>query len=55
MNIPNLFGNLPLYRMLTSTGKNGGRMVESFNKPQTPAQLVAAVILEALSNELHLS
>jgi hypothetical protein len=48
MNIPNLFGNVPLSRTLTSTGKNGGRLIESFNKPPTLAQLAAVVILEAL-------
>jgi hypothetical protein len=52
MNIPNLYGNLPLSRMLTSTCKNGGQLVESFNKPPTPARLAAMVVLEALRAEI---
>jgi hypothetical protein len=52
MNITNLYGNVPLSRMLTSTGKKCGRLVESFNKPPTSAQLVAVVVLEALREEI---
>jgi hypothetical protein len=48
MNIPNLYGNVPLSRTLMSTGKNGGWLVESFNKPPTPARLAAVVVLDAL-------
>jgi hypothetical protein len=52
MTIPNLYGNVTLSRMLTSTGKNGGRWVESFNKPPTPARLAGVVVLEALRAEI---
>jgi hypothetical protein len=52
MNIPNVYGNLPLSRTLMSTGKNGGRLVECFNKPLRPVQLVAVVVLEALRAEI---
>jgi hypothetical protein len=52
MNISNLYGNVPLSQTLTSTGKNGGRLVESFNKPTTPARLAAVVVLEALRAEI---
>jgi hypothetical protein len=52
MNNPNLFSNVPLSRMLTSTGKNGGRLVESFNKPPTQARLAVVVVLEALRAEI---
>jgi hypothetical protein len=52
MNIPKLYGNLPFSRTLTSTGKNGGWLVESFNKQPTPARLVAVVVLEALRAEM---
>jgi hypothetical protein len=51
-NIPNLFGNVPFSRSLTSTGKNGGHLVESFNKPPTLAWLAAVVVLEALRVEI---
>jgi hypothetical protein len=52
MNIPNLFRNVPLSRMLPSTGKNGGWHVEIFNKPPTLARLAAVVVLEALRAEI---
>jgi hypothetical protein len=51
-NIPNLFGNVPLSRTLTSTGKNGGRLFETFNKPPTLALVAAVVVLEALRAEI---
>jgi hypothetical protein len=51
-NIPNLFYNVPLSRTLTSTGKNGGRLIESFNKPPTLARVAAVVVLEAFRAEI---
>jgi hypothetical protein len=48
INIPNLYGNIPLSRTLMSTDKNGGRLIESFNKAPTLARLVAVVVLKVL-------
>jgi hypothetical protein len=51
-NISNLFCNVPLSRTLRSTGKNGGRLVESFNKPPTLARVAVVVVLEAFRAEI---